>query len=29
MMMGHAERFRSREDEAVGRGRLGGLWKLE
>jgi hypothetical protein len=29
MMMGHAERFRSREDEAVGRGRLGGLWRLE
>jgi hypothetical protein len=28
-MMGHAERFRSREDEAVGRGRFGGLWRLE
>jgi len=29
MMVGHAERFRSREDEAVGRGRFGGLWRLE
>jgi hypothetical protein len=29
MMMGLAERFRSREGEAVGRGRFGGLWRLE
>jgi len=29
VIMGHAERFRSREDEAAGRGRFGGLWRLE